>query len=319
MSLTTLTWRELPTQTVSSATADAYLTAIVLALASTTYADGSARTPGTGSAWTESHGGSPVEYIVVTDPSGDIDSRVLIAAKGSATPKMLSPDTFLASGLHLGVGPDGGTLTTWDGAGVNDPLGAGKRFSGYVRFSAACTGGTGFVVVFESAEGLAIGVKIGANWYAVLAGALFDPESTNSARCEVDGRVYAILTSGSTAISTTFESNSNTFSVANTVSPGGVHSVYLLPRTSTWRAIQRIGYRIVAAGSGTLKAADGAFVLPDIQFEDTTTDNWIGVLREICRGPRRRMRQSLYSDGALYAGQIAGSDSADADTLYLLA
>lgn len=318
MSLDTLTWRELPTQTVSTATVDAYLTAIAAAVASTTYKDGSARTPGSGAAWSRTTSGSPVESIVLTDPSSAIDSKVLIAGKSAATPKMLSPDTWLANALHVGHGPDGGTVTTWDGTGTNDPLGAGKRFSGYTRFSAACTGGTGFVVVIESAEGLAIVVKIGASWYGVLINALIDPQSTAAARCEADGRVYALFTTSSTALSSAFDSTNVGFLVGHSGTAGSNHCYYLVPRTSTWRAVQRIAYRISAAASGTYKAADGAFVLPDIQVEDTSTDNWIGVLREICRGPRRRMRQDLYSDGALFAHQIAGSDSADADTVYLL-
>lgn len=317
MSLPALTWRRIADQVVITASVDAYLTAILAAFNAAVYSDGTARTAGTARAWSATSGGSPIEYIVLTPPSGATSAKVLVAgSSGAKTPKMAGSDSYLASGLHVGLGPDGGALTTWDGVGGSDPLGAGMRFSGFTRISGACTGGSGVVCVYESLDAVTIMIKVATSWYGVILGGLFDAHSSDLADVEADGRVYGILNSGSGAIPNNFDSSTG-FTASYTASSGGFHAWAFTPGSATLRTLRRV-FDSQSGCTYTLTSGRAAFI-PACWYQDGTTSDLIGELRGARRGKDSRQRRVSQVSGTDYAYALGGSDAADQDVLYLLA
>lgn len=168
----------------------------------TTYANGAARTPGTGSAWTwdrELVSGA-TEACIGTPPTNPLGFKYIAA--GSITSRaypLLSPDTVtLANAVVFGMARNAGTYTTWYNA---QPF--TSNFSGYWRASRAMTvvaydrvymweSQEQVVIVFvESVSGVCSGFAMGA-W--------IDPMSTTSTSGgESDGRVYMMTGSGSAA------------------------------------------------------------------------------------------------------------------------
>ncbi len=320
MPLASQTFRRVGDQTVSSVNVENYLDAIHAAAAATTYHDGAGRTAGSGRAWSAVKSGTPTDNVVLTPPSGSgCSARIIFAGfNGAKTPKMASPDTYLSNALHCLVSSNGGTLTTWDGTGSNDPLGANIRHTGYTRCSAACSS-TGIVCFYESTEMLVVMTKVNTSWYGIVVGALWDAYSTDTLDAETDGRLYGYLTSGSTAIGASFDSTTaaNTWTGTHGGTAGNNHAQYLQPGTSTLRNIARETHRgSSVAGMGKLASAKWSRI--PTWYRDDSTDNTIGELRGIRRVTRGRQRQVVSSGGAISMFLIGGSDTADQDVLGLL-
>jgi hypothetical protein len=317
MPLTTLTWRRIADVTVSAANVENYLDAIHTALGATTYEDGSARTAGTGRAWSSTKGGAPTDRCVLSPPSGSgCNSKVIVAGfNGARTPLMKSPDTYLSNALHVLCSSNGGTLTTWDGTGGSDPLGAGINFVPYNRASAACSS-TGLVCVYECAEQICVMARVGASsWYGFCTITL-DPYSSDSLDAESDGRVYGIVTSGSTAILTSFEASGTSWWGHNTGN-GSAHAWYLQPGTSTsLQLVREFTRSSSAAGMGVLNSGKWARI--PSWYRDNTTNNLVGELRGIRRTGRSRQRLNILTAGVRSMYAIGGSDAADCDVMGLV-
>lgn len=317
MALTAMTWRRMANQTPSGVGITLYLDAIAAAFAATSYTDGTSRTAGTGRAWSRTVVGAPTEALVLTPPTGSgTASRLILAGfSGARTPKMAGPDTYLADSLLAGVGPIGGTLTTWDGSGANDPLGAGNRWLGYTRASASLAAATSQrVACYECAEAVGVFLRTGTSWFGVLLGALWDPDSTDALDGETDGRLYGHLTSGSTAIPASMTSatawpNHGT-AVAN------AHHQVAQPGVTTLRACGSTGDP-PAHGADDLRLPSGTAMLAPVVVAETSARAVMGSLRGIRRGPQARMGQTM-QQGATHIGYfIGGSDTATQPGLYL--
>ena len=317
MPLSTLTWRRIADVTVSSANVENYLDAIHTALGATAYTDGTGRTAGTGRAWSSVKGGAPTDRCVLTPPSGSgCNSNVIVAGfNGARTPQMKSPDTYLANALHVLHASNGGTLTTWNGTGGSDPLGAGINFVPYSRASAACSS-TGLVCVYECAEQICVMVRVGASsWYGFCTLTL-DPYSAESVDAESDGRLYGLVTGGSTAVITTFESSALAW-WAHGTSNGAAHAWYLQPGTSTVLILQREFTRSGSnAGMGVLNS--GKWARMPSWYRESVSNNLVGELRAIRRTGRSRQRLDIYAAGVRSMYAVGGSDSADCDVMGLV-
>lgn len=199
MSLQTQQWRRISRVAVggTGGIVDT-LTAINAAFSAVTYADGSPRTLGAGSAWTP---------IVVTNgvslapPSGGgaVTQRVLLAgATAAATPTMASPDTYAVSTLLIGVAKNVGAFNAWDAA---LPYTSGQWF-GYWRVCGFSTAAS-WVYAFEGRESVIVLVENSAGAIFFCAGgALGDPESSNSLDAESDGRLIGQASSGGSQVQT---------------------------------------------------------------------------------------------------------------------
>ena len=200
MPLTALTWKQLPTQTGVYNSPPLALNAIYTAFTSATYADGSARTPGSGVAWTATRyqaGGTTTEAVYFAPVGSTLNSYSVIAgaalAQASAAYAALSGAA--ANVLYVGTGKNvtGGSpyAANWY-ANAGSPFTSGQ-FTGYMR-----TGITNSTLVastsircYESQDAVMIISEYNGTvaWSAVM-GAFVDPNSASSACAESDGKLY---------------------------------------------------------------------------------------------------------------------------------
>ena len=201
MALTPLTWKFVGTRTCA-ATVDAVLDAVYLLGTAATYANGSARTPGSGDAWTwarEQIAGT-TEAAYGNPPTNALGMRYILGGATAARAyTLLAPDSSTQTNcIVAGMNRGSGAYTSWYNA---QPFTSG--FSGYWRASRTlATLSYDRVAMWESAEGCVISFYVAATAAStshVAFGALIDPLSTAAGVAETDGRVYCISTQGSTA------------------------------------------------------------------------------------------------------------------------
>lgn len=201
MTLAALTWKQLPTQTVvANATVAQMLDAIYTAFTSTTYADGTARTPGSGVAWTFSRYQltGTTEAIYGTPVTNTLNQKIILAGSASTyTPVMMTNCSYAANNLFVGLAKNSGAFSSWTGA---TPFTSGQ-FSGYAAvFTKNATYGL-TIKCYESQDGILGVMYVGTSgWTATFGGgALIDPESTDTTNdSESDGKIYAVCASGNT-------------------------------------------------------------------------------------------------------------------------
>jgi len=166
----------------------------------TAYADGSARVPGTGSAWTWLREVSGVTVAAYGNPpTNSLDFRYILGgAVGAVAYPILTPDAATqVNTLVYGMNRSSGAFTTWSAA---QPFTSG--FSNYWRATRSfATVAYDTVALWESQEGCAIqyGVISTGSASSVQFGALFDPLSSAAGNCESDGRLYSMCGSGSSS------------------------------------------------------------------------------------------------------------------------
>ena len=164
----------------------------------TTYADGTTRTPGTGSAWTWLREVSGVTVAAYGNPpTNALNFRYIIGGTvGAVAYPILTPDVATqVNTLVYGMNRSSGAFTTWSAA---QPFTSG--FSNYWRATRSfATVAYDTVALWESQEGCVIqfGVISTGAASSVQFGALFDPLSAAAGNCESDGRLYAMCGSGS--------------------------------------------------------------------------------------------------------------------------
>jgi hypothetical protein len=200
MALTPLTWKFVGTRT-SASTIDAIIDAVYLLGTATTYANGTARTPGSGDAWTWAREqiAGVTEAAYGNPPTNALGMRYIIG--GSTTARaytFLTPETAtLTNCVVAGMNRSSGAYTSWYNA---QPFTSG--FSGYWRASRALTSmAYDRVSMWESAEGCVISfytAALASSTSHLAMGALIDPMSTASGVAESDGRIYCMSTQGST-------------------------------------------------------------------------------------------------------------------------
>jgi hypothetical protein len=186
----------------------------------TTYADGTTRTPGTGSAWTWLREVSGVTVAAYgAPPTNALNFRYIIGGTvGAVAYPILTPDTVTqANTLVYGMNRSSGAFTTWSAA---QPFTSG--FSNYWRATRSfATVAYDTVALWESQEGCVIqfGVISTGAASSVQFGALFDPLSAAAGNCESDGRLYSMCGSGSgsTTVSNWLNSGNAMFGEGSTV------------------------------------------------------------------------------------------------------
>jgi hypothetical protein len=216
MALSNLNWKLLPPQVVTVNNVNSILDNFYTMFSSGTYADGSTRTPGSGSAWTWGRDTTNTFQTGVTTalygtpPVDAIGHRVCMAAStnAGATSKQFI-DTYTANIVMIGTAKNAGVYGNWTSAST--PFTTGY-FTGFVHAGR----GTGVVTistvyVWESQECIAIQMihssgSVSEAW----AGAFIDPLSSNSLNAESDGRLYGVMTTGSGAVAVSARNTSST-------------------------------------------------------------------------------------------------------------
>lgn len=202
MALTPLNWKYVGTATLASSTVPTMLDAIYTLGTATTYANGTARTPGSNSAWTWARQqiSGTTEAAYGNPPTNALGMRYILGGTTSTARAytFLSPDNQTAVNcIVAGMNRGSGAFGNWYDA---QPFTSG--FSGYWRTSRLFSSiSYDRVAMWESQEGCVVQMFVSSNaaTTSIAAfGALIDPLSTAAGTAESDGRIYCMSTQGST-------------------------------------------------------------------------------------------------------------------------
>jgi hypothetical protein len=224
MSLPKTQWRYLGVVSCNSATTTTIIDGIYNLGLVTTYPDGSARTPGSGSAGTYNLVSSGTTRVLHIDPSvRTINNKIVLCADTGGTNNLPNGAARLPtiasgeygfednkSGSWWGISSSGyppvdgvgrftifstiiknpGNYSHW--TAVN-PFTSGSFYGYYQSLVTTSSGFTGSVHVYESSDCLAVAF-VGSQNYFLLAGAIIDPESPDTiVDSESDGKLYGMI------------------------------------------------------------------------------------------------------------------------------
>lgn len=257
--LSDLTFYRMADQSPAAATIAGLLNAIYAALTSTTDYRGTSLA--STHLWTvgrEQPAGT-TEAVYATAPSGTGMGKspglIWAGDSGASTPTMLTPDSFAASNLLIGIAHTIGAWNAWDNAA---PFTSGT-FSGYWRAAGTTWNATTAKVrAFISQE--VIFIQLIGNtvtqqaWMA--SGAIVEPLMTNSASggldCETDDRLYGMwATGGGTFMTVAWLNATGTQTpFMHNTGAGNGHMMVFQPSTSNVYGCGR-KHRFVSAGSAT--------------------------------------------------------------------
>ena len=317
MSLPALQWRKLPVRTIQIAmpTASYVLNTIYDMLTGSLYHDGSTRTLGSGSAWqmpSKFVTGSNTEAVYVfpgfqtaVSQSVIFVSRGQIGASSSASPlTVTSEPSFSSSFIYMScVKNASGSFTQWTSA---HPFGSGSALLGYAPFTQTNQISANHkIVLYESKEALAVYMyDIGKTLTSVfgVAGSIIDPEQSGSSLdTEIDGRLYAVATTGVSTVSGS-KSGLAIKWVSDVASDAGVlfqHSaavlnnninnysrfVFFLPNTINKSTAQCTkngnGYHPISLGYSNYTTLSEKLVRTPVYCSDATDGKFLGRLRDI--------------------------------------
>ena len=123
MSLPAVNWRYVGNQTFAAATVASALDALYTLGIKTTYADGSARTPGSGSAGTYSRfQATGVTQSVYLTPSVTtaLNQRIILSGYTGTAPTPggtpATPDTMAADNIFISLNKNSGAFASWNAA-----------------------------------------------------------------------------------------------------------------------------------------------------------------------------------------------------------
>jgi len=296
MALPTQNWRMLQPVYVGATGSNAtggitgVLDAIYTMGTATVYADGTARTPGAGSAWTwaqdnTTFGTGFTTAVYATPPTTTaINQQIIFAGSTSVAGAVWKQlyDNRSAGVLYGGIGKNTGVYNTWNNA--TTPFTSGD-FSGF----AASMGGAflntqAFVVyMIECQESVVVwiscptAVNVGG---AVVVGAVVDPLSAAAANAESDGRLYGITTSGGgTRLPVTWlsvASGTNATLFVNDATNNNFHSVVFSPGAGTVLSANRL-FGVAPTSDFTQRNGD----LPQIPMQIWTGTQYLGQLRQM--------------------------------------
>lgn len=235
MPLPALNWRFVGDLAFTPGSINAGLDALYTLGTATTYTDGTARSPGTGSAWTWLREVSGVTVAVYGNPpTNALNFRYIIGGTlGAVAYPILTPDLVTqANTLVYGMNRSSGAYTTWSAA---QPFTSG--FSSYWRATRAFSAlAYDTVALWESQEGCVIqyGVISTGAASSVQFGALFDPLSSAVGNCESDGRLYAMCGSGSstTTVTSWLNATGNAMFGEGSTNPNDYHAGIFAPGTA---------------------------------------------------------------------------------------
>lgn len=292
MSLATLNWKRVAGVIPASNSIKDVLDALYSAGTATTYWDGSARTQGSGSAWTFSRyqNAGTTEAVYASPVTGSLNHRAIFGgASGAKTPTMASPDTYTASVVLAGLAKNAGAYNAWDNAA---PFTSGQ-FYGYWKCLNLASFTIAKVHIVESQEAIVVVFEATTGaCQSVLVGAYLDPETSTGTAAESDGRRYGLAVPfSSTATTATFlETNASWLSHSASANQYH-HMVADIGAVSTFITTNKL--QLFQSGVGTsitatsmANAASEVVIMP-IAFGRNSAapnDTFIGVTRQFGAG-----------------------------------
>jgi hypothetical protein len=314
MALAALNWRYCGLRTFTAGNLPASHDAIYDMGTSATYADGSARVPGTGSAWTWNREQATGTTVAIrgTPPINALNFQYLIAnTTGLTAYTFVSPDTATAANTPIyGMNRNSGAYTTWTSATPFTNAG----FSGYWR--AARAFGTvpyDSVSMWESQECIVVqyGHSPTGSTAVVGMGAFVDPLSTAALNAETDGRLYMMWATGSNTNTSAAWLGTNAdgsmFGGGDAVNGRG-HAGVFAPGTNVMlggAGIQTFKFGTFVP-TNTFTAINGDIVRVPICLFNSSTNNFTGQLRQvyITRDAQTRL---VYQNGPTVLGYLISS------------
>jgi hypothetical protein len=313
MSLPVLNWKALPLVNLTSSTIDAVIQGIYNAFTSSVYIDGSPRVTGSASAWTfaQELSGSTIEAVWGIAPTGSLNQRVILAGSSrlALTPQLASPDTvYAANTLYTSVAKNASTFTTWNGV---VPFSSGSFF-GYWKTWATSTGTPQIVRCLESQEAIAVFIQnTTANTvYGSIAGAILDPESTDTAiDSETDNRLYGIVCTGiNSVLSIGHVSTAGSTFTSHTATTGNNHAGIFTPATGSIKSIAK-NTLLGVIDTEELTSRSGRLIKMPITMKYFVAPlNFAGRLREIWMF-RDAIIGNTVTNGATVNGYIIGNNT----------
>jgi hypothetical protein len=321
MSLSPLAWRYVGAQSFASATVAAVLDALYTLGGAATYADGTTRTVGSGSAWTWSRyqNAGTTEACYATPPTDTLGLRVILAGAASLpspSPTMAAPDAAAINVLNVNVIKNAGAFASWNAA---SPFTSGQTF-GYWR-AWATAAGVGTVRLYEGTEAvLVLFETASATAYGAILGALLDSESTDvTLDAESDGKLYGIITSG-TASNITGTLNTSAAFLDHSVTASQNHAGIFTPGGSTLLPMNRRAVSTTAMTTTGLKTRSGRYVRAPFDYRSTAAspnDLALGRLREISMFSDGKTATKLTSGATTIGYLVGGSSVTDVDVVIL--
>jgi hypothetical protein len=322
MALPTLNWKYVGALNHTVSSINSALDAVYTLGTAVTYADGSARVPGTGSAWTWLREVSGVTVAAYgAPPTNALGFRYILGGTlvaGAYT--FLTPDAAtLGNIIVYGMNRSSGAYTSWVNA---QPFTSG--FSGYWRATQAYTNVYDSVTMWESQEGCAIQFNrlTTGNLSAVNFGALFDPLTASPSVAESDGRIYSMSGTGSSAVTSGGWLSNASAGLFGSGSAGasGPHAGTLAPGSTVM--FGGAGANTTILGTFTPTAAlvspNGDIVrVPFSQVAATPSAYYLGQTRNIYI-IRDAISRQAYTVGASTVGYVFGASTNAASDSVLL-
>lgn len=322
MALPVLNWKLLTPRTFTGSTINDVLNLLAAMGQSTTYADNSARVPGTGSAWTWSIDNANAVQpgvttaIYGTPPINALNMGYIISGSTSvASPGgTYNTDSYSQNLLLLSMNKNSGPYTTWTNAA---PWTTGQ-FSGMIRGTRVSTPTSGYQFYwYECEEAFLITFGSGSAVQVLGAGAVIDPLSAAAANAESDGRLYSIFGNGSgTELASNFLSTTATnLSFMNSGTTGGDPHFFTfnVGAVNTTRNIKRLAAYTTA--QMLLLPSGKPMLLPE-QMLFSTSSNYAGQLRSIYVSKFGTNGTAWNDNGVVYGYTLASSFTASGEMLF---
>lgn len=300
---------------------------------STTYYDASARSPGSGIAWTgtQHQVTGTTECIDLAPVSSSHGVRYLLSGSASArTPTMVtSPfsDTWSTNIILHGTARSWNTYNStgngWDQA---LPGSTGSSFTGFCRAFATSSLTATRVHAWECSDGVMLQIQQSTGTSMLGFGLDIDPLTTysDSPTCAEDttgGRYLLWNTSLTTACSTIMNSTANSSTVApyGTSQSNGSHCYALSVSGVNLTAISKLWNLTNITTTTSCINDDGDWMPIPIVMGVTSGNTPYGILREIRIGPDRKIGDTFSLSGVVKGYAYGTHPSSDNDTLWLMA
>ena len=288
MSLATLNWKRVGGVTPASNSIPNVLNAIYSAGTATTYWDGSARTQGSGSAWTWSRfqATGTTEAVYASPVTGALNHRAIFAgAAGAKTPTMASPDTYSASVVMAGLAKNAGSFNAWDNAA---PFTSGQ-FYGFWKCLNLASFTISKVHIIESQEAIVIVFEATTGvCQSVLIGAYLDPETATGTAAESDGRRYGLAVPYSSVATTATFLETNASWLSHSTSANQYHHMVAdIGAVSTFVTVNKLqlfqaGTAATVTATSMSNAASEVVIMPIAFGANSAAPNdvFLGVSRQ---------------------------------------
>jgi len=340
MALVRNTWKFLPPYTVpitSQSRVDGLLDGIFFLFNTSSYADGTARVTGSGVAWsfykTSSIINGVTEVVYGYPATMSVMSQSVIFAGSASAPTISLPAmtvnaSFVANALYVAVQKQAnwsqyrswlsGSIFNSGSSGVNTGSLA-KTGSGFAPIIGASVTGIGTINAWECGESVAIACHTTSSTatatalsFAGIAGAFIDPESGDTTvDSEIDGRLYAVATSG-VVVGLTFLSLTTDF-LNHNATAANAKFVFIQPNSDNKIILNLLETRTLTY----LSISNRGSLISFPMYVKDASNRFIGRLREI-ESIRNSVSGYVLRTSSSDLGYVIGASNAAAANAVML-